>query len=157
MTYRNLMRRAFGGAVRAVLAFIACLAGMVQEAAPDARLCHGRSADRRALPSHTKASPPHDPIEGMPVEPHRLAMVFKLVEAAQKYWRRLDGNDHCQKLILRVKFSNGLEVVAMPADLPSRNTAARPSRHQESAIAPVVLCRTRSLGNSSALALSTSQ
>jgi hypothetical protein len=29
----------------------------------------------------------------MPVERHRLAMVFKLVEAAQKYWRRLDGNN----------------------------------------------------------------
>jgi len=45
-----------------------------------------------------------------------LAMVFKLVEAAQKSWRRLDGNNQLPKLILGVKFADGLEVVAKPAD-----------------------------------------
>jgi putative transposase len=45
-----------------------------------------------------------------------LAMVFKLVEAAQKSWRRLDGNNQLPKLILGVKFADGLEVVAKPAN-----------------------------------------
>jgi len=40
-----------------------------------------------------------------------LAMVFKLVEGAQRSWRRLDGHALLPKLILGVKFSDGLEVV----------------------------------------------
>jgi transposase-like protein len=39
-----------------------------------------------------------------------LALVFKLVEAAQKSWRRLDGHTQLPKLILGVKFADGLEV-----------------------------------------------
>ena len=39
-----------------------------------------------------------------------LAMVFKLVEGAQKSWRRLDGHTQLPKLILGVKFADGLEV-----------------------------------------------
>ena len=49
-----------------------------------------------------------------------LAMVFKLVEAAQKSWRRLDGHNQLPKLILGVKFADGLEVVAK---LPIRQPA----------------------------------
>jgi putative transposase len=41
-----------------------------------------------------------------------LAMVFKLVEAAQKSWRRLDGHNQLPKLITGVKFADGIEVVA---------------------------------------------
>jgi transposase-like protein len=41
-----------------------------------------------------------------------LAMVFKLVEAAQKSWRRLDGHNQLPKLVLGAKFTDGLEVVA---------------------------------------------
>ena len=37
-------------------------------------------------------------------------MVFKLVEGAQKNWRRLDGHAQLPKLILGVKFADGLEV-----------------------------------------------
>jgi hypothetical protein len=33
-----------------------------------------------------------------------LAMVFKLVEQAQRHWRRLDGHDLLPKIILGVKF-----------------------------------------------------
>jgi hypothetical protein len=44
-----------------------------------------------------------------------LAMVFKLVEAAQKSWRRLDGHNQLPKLVLGVKFTNGLEVVGKKA------------------------------------------
>jgi len=44
-----------------------------------------------------------------------LAMVFKLVEGAQKSWRRLDGHTQLPKLILGVKFADGLEVAATKA------------------------------------------
>ena len=44
-----------------------------------------------------------------------LAMVFKLVDAAQKSWRRLDGHNQLPKLIQGVRFTDGIEVVAKPA------------------------------------------
>ena len=37
-------------------------------------------------------------------------MVFKLVESAQKSWRRIDGHNQLPKLILGVKFNDGIEV-----------------------------------------------
>jgi transposase-like protein len=52
-----------------------------------------------------------------------LAMVFKLVETAQKHWRRLDGHALLPKLILGVKFADGLEVVPKNA-VPQPETAA---------------------------------
>lgn len=39
-----------------------------------------------------------------------LAMVFKLVDAAQKSWRRLDGHTQLPKVVLGAKFKDGLEV-----------------------------------------------
>ena len=39
-----------------------------------------------------------------------LAMVFKLIEAAQKSWRRLDGHNQLPKVVLGVRFTDGLEV-----------------------------------------------
>ena len=42
-------------------------------------------------------------------------MVFKLAEAAQKSWRRLDGHNQLPKLITGVKFADGIEVVARSA------------------------------------------
>jgi transposase-like protein len=53
-----------------------------------------------------------------------LAMVFKLMEAAQKSWRCLDGKNQLPKLILGVKFSDGLEVVTKPASLQPTTVAA---------------------------------
>jgi len=53
-----------------------------------------------------------------------LAMVFKLVEAAQKSWRRLDGHNQLPKLILGVKFTDGLEVVAKRANRQPTTAAA---------------------------------
>ena len=38
-----------------------------------------------------------------------LAMIFKLAEAAEKNWRRLDGHNLLPKLILGVKFADGIE------------------------------------------------
>jgi hypothetical protein len=42
-------------------------------------------------------------------------MVFKLVEAGQRSWRRLDGPNQLPKVVLGAKFSDGLEM-ATPAD-----------------------------------------
>ena len=40
-----------------------------------------------------------------------LAMIFKLAEAAEKSWRRLDGHNQLPKVILGVKFADGIDVV----------------------------------------------
>ncbi|MGB6908710.1 MAG: IS256 family transposase, partial [Methyloceanibacter sp.] len=52
-----------------------------------------------------------------------LAMVFKLVEAAQKSWRRLDGHNQLPKVIQGVKFTDGIEVAAKQAK-PQAQAAA---------------------------------
>jgi hypothetical protein len=44
-----------------------------------------------------------------------LATVYKLVEAAEKNWRRLDGHNQSPKIILGVKFTNEIEVVRSQA------------------------------------------
>jgi putative transposase len=44
-----------------------------------------------------------------------LAMVFKLVEGAQKSWRRIDGHNQLPKLIQGVKFADGFEVIGHSA------------------------------------------
>ncbi len=40
-----------------------------------------------------------------------LAMIFKLAEAAEKSWRRLNGHNQLPKVILGVQFADGIEVV----------------------------------------------
>ena len=52
-----------------------------------------------------------------------LAMVFKLVDGAQKSWRRLDGHNQLPKIIQGVRFKDGLEIAAKPA-APQAQTAA---------------------------------
>src|SRR5450755_3891840 len=42
-------------------------------------------------------------------------MVFKLVMAAAKTWRRLKGENQLPKIIQGIKFQNGIEVIEMPA------------------------------------------
>jgi len=42
-------------------------------------------------------------------------MVFKLVTAAAKTWRRLKGENQLPKVVRGVRFQNGIEVVDMPA------------------------------------------
>jgi putative transposase len=44
-----------------------------------------------------------------------LAMIYKLAEAAEKNWRRLDGHNQLPKIILGVKFTDGIEVVRSQA------------------------------------------
>ena len=43
-------------------------------------------------------------------------MVFKLVIAASKTWRRLKGTNQLPKVIAGVKFNDGIEVIHMPAN-----------------------------------------
>jgi hypothetical protein len=38
-----------------------------------------------------------------------MIMVFKLIQAAQASWRRLDGQDQLPKVIQGLKFIDGLE------------------------------------------------
>jgi putative transposase len=44
-----------------------------------------------------------------------LAMIFKLAEAAEKSWRRLDGHNQLPKVILGIKFADEIEVVRSQA------------------------------------------
>jgi transposase-like protein len=46
-----------------------------------------------------------------------LAMIFKLAEAAEKSWRRLDGHSQLPKIILGVRFTDGIEVVRSQAQI----------------------------------------
>ena len=40
-----------------------------------------------------------------------LAMIFKLAQAAEKSWRRLNGHNQLPKLIQGIKFVDGIEAV----------------------------------------------
>jgi putative transposase len=42
-------------------------------------------------------------------------MIFKLAQAADKTWRRLDGHNQLPKVILGIKFADGVEVVKSQA------------------------------------------
>ena len=44
-----------------------------------------------------------------------LAMIFKLAEAAERSWRRLDGHSQLPKLILGVRFADGIEIIRSQA------------------------------------------
>ena len=44
-----------------------------------------------------------------------LAVVFKLVEGAQKNWRRIDGHNQLPKLLQGVRFTDGIEVIGNSA------------------------------------------
>jgi hypothetical protein len=46
-----------------------------------------------------------------------LAMIFKLAEAAEKSWRRLNGHNQLPKIILSIKFTDGIEVVRSQAQI----------------------------------------
>src|SRR6266498_3074653 len=46
-----------------------------------------------------------------------LAMIFKLAGAAEKSWRRLNGHNQLPKIILGIKFTDGIEVVRSQAQI----------------------------------------
>ena len=52
-----------------------------------------------------------------------LAMVFKLVEGAQKTWRRIDGHNQLPKLIQGIRFTDGIEIIGNSA-APQAQAAA---------------------------------
>ena len=58
-------------------------------------------------------------------------LVFKLVMAAAKTWRRLKGENQLPKVVQGVTFRDGVEVTKAPAQ-----TVAQPRRHPVSDIAP---------------------
>jgi hypothetical protein len=58
-------------------------------------------------------------------------MVFKLITAAARTWRRLKGENQLPKLIQGVTFRDGIEV-----NVPTSNSAASQPRHPNPAIAP---------------------
>jgi hypothetical protein len=60
-----------------------------------------------------------------------LAIIFKLGEAAEQSWRRLNGHNQLPKIIPGVKFADGGEVVKCKLTPPPD-----PGHHQDSAIAP---------------------
>jgi hypothetical protein len=43
-------------------------------------------------------------------------MVFKLIIAASKTWRRLNGTNQLPKVIGGVRFQDGIEVIEVPAN-----------------------------------------
>ncbi|MBB4373697.1 hypothetical protein GGD63_006525 [Bradyrhizobium sp. cir1] len=51
-------------------------------------------------------------------------MVFKLLEAAQKSWRRLDGHNQLPKLVIGVTFNDGIEIIPKPTDRQPTTAAA---------------------------------
>jgi putative transposase len=42
-------------------------------------------------------------------------MIFKLAEAAERSWRRLNGHNQLPKIVPGIKFSDGIEVVRSQA------------------------------------------
>jgi hypothetical protein len=42
-------------------------------------------------------------------------MIFKLTQAAEKNWHRLRGHNQLPKVILGVKFTDGIEVIRLQA------------------------------------------
>jgi hypothetical protein len=42
-------------------------------------------------------------------------ILFKLAEAAEKSWHRLNGHNQLPKIILGIKFSDGIEIVRSQA------------------------------------------
>jgi hypothetical protein len=55
-----------------------------------------------------------------------LAMVFKLVDNAQKTWRRLDGYHQCQKIIQGVTFADWLEIAVTTVDAQAQAATSSP-------------------------------
>jgi len=86
----------------------------------------GNTCERPIHRKHLRhRAPSHDPIEGLacPIGP-RSRWSSKLLEGAQKSWRRLDGHNQLPKLVLGVTFNDGIEVIAKPTDRQPITAAA---------------------------------
>ncbi|MET4484380.1 transposase-like protein [Bradyrhizobium sp. F1.13.3] len=76
------------------------------------------------IESTSPRAPPHQPIEGLPIQQTALAMDFKLVESAQRSWRRLDRHNQLSNLVFGVTFNDGIEVTAKSTDRQPTTAAA---------------------------------
>jgi hypothetical protein len=65
-------------------------------------------------------------------------MVFKLVIAASKTWRRLKGTNHLPKIVAGVRFKDGIEVLEVP-----ENHRLIAPRHLKSLIAQLATFQSR--------------
>jgi hypothetical protein len=54
-------------------------------------------------------APPHVRSKGRLSNKTALAMIFKLAEPAEKSWRRLNGHNQLPKIILGIKFTDGIK------------------------------------------------
>ena len=72
----------------------------------------------RATPSKAPSPPSGTEPRGRKaaVATTAMIMVFKLVIAASKTWRRLKGTNQLPKVIAGVRFNDGIEVIRMPAN-----------------------------------------
>jgi hypothetical protein len=61
-------------------------------------------------------------------------MIFKLDEAAEKSWRGLDSHNQLPKLILGVKFTDGIEVVRPQAQAAAARSLLSPKFGDSSAL-----------------------
>jgi hypothetical protein len=66
-----------------------------------------------------------------------LAMIFKLAQAAEKSLNRLRGHDHFPKVILGVKFNDGIEVVRSHAQTAAASPRSSPRFGDSSTTLPV--------------------
>ena len=71
-----------------------------------------------------------------------LAMIFKLAEAAERSWRRLDGHNQLPKVVVGVKFADGIEVVRSQAQAAAASPFPSPrfgdsSAHPHPTLSPV--------------------
>jgi hypothetical protein len=102
---RNGARALLTQAVEAEVAeFLAKHVGLQTETGQRRVVRHGHLPERETIRS-----------KGCLSNKTALAMVFKLVEGAQKSWRRLDGHNQLPKLIQGVKFTDGIEVIGNSA------------------------------------------
>jgi hypothetical protein len=77
------------------------------------------------------------PAEGLPLQQDRARHGVGAGRGRAGSWRRLDGHPLLPKLILGVKFADGLEVVPKNTALsPTSPPPDRSGRHPDSAIAP---------------------
>src|SRR5262249_38667882 len=78
-----------------------------------------RAARLLRLPGRALEASAHDTVrsKGCLSSKTALAMIFKLAEAAEKSWRRLDGHNQLPKIILGIKFTDGIEVVRSQAQV----------------------------------------
>jgi hypothetical protein len=73
-------------------------------------------------------APPHDPIEGVPVQQDGARDGLQTARGRAEKLARLDGHNQLPKLVLGGTFKNGIEVIAKPTDRQPITAATQPAR-----------------------------